>query len=98
MTSWRVLDGGEPRLHNDLARYEIALERGPDVLGGQRRAVVELDARAQGELPRGLVDVLPRGGEPGLELERGIPSRERVVEVDEVVDGEDLRSAPGIHR
>jgi len=37
------LDRGKPRLHDGLARQEVSLERGLDVLHGERRAVVELD-------------------------------------------------------
>src|SRR5947207_2551664 len=91
------LDGREARRHHRLARLQVPLERGLDVLGGERRPVVELHALPERELPRRLVDVLPRGGEPRLELERGVPPRQRVVEVDEVVHGEDLGRAPRIH-
>ena len=40
-----------------------ALEAEHDVVGGERRAVVELDARAQLEAPRRRVDLRPRLGE-----------------------------------
>jgi len=40
-----------------------ALEREHDVVGGKRRAVVKLDARAQVEAPRRRVELLPRVGE-----------------------------------
>ena len=80
-----------------LPRIEVALDRRLDVLGGERRAVVELHARPQRELPRGVVHALPGGGQARLQLERGVPAGERVVEVVEVVDGEDLRAAAGVH-
>ena len=61
------------------------------------RAVVELDAGAQRELPGRLVDRLPGGRESRLELERRVPARQRVVEVDEVVDRQDLGRASRVH-
>ena len=58
------------------------------VLGGHGRAVVELDALAELELPRRVVERLPRQGQRGLELELGAAVQERVehVDVDEDAD------------
>src|SRR5207237_5901972 len=69
-----------------------------DVLGRQRCAVVELDALAQRELPGRLVDVLPRGGQARLQAQRIVPAGERIIEVVEVVHGQDLRAPARIHR
>src|SRR5207245_10084661 len=91
-------DRGEAGLDHGLARLKIALEGCLDVLGRQRRAVVELDALAQGELPGRLVDVFPGGRQARLQAQRIVPARERVVEVVEVVHGQDLRAPTRIHR
>src|SRR5436305_1410050 len=43
-----------------VLRVQHAVEAGLDVLGAERRAVVELDALAQLDLPGGVVEILPR--------------------------------------
>jgi hypothetical protein len=53
-----------------LGGVEHALEGRLDVLGGEGRAVVELDTLAQFDLPRRVVDGLPRDGEVGADLAR----------------------------
>ena len=61
-----------------------ALEAEHDVVGGERRAVVELDAGTQLEAPRRRVDLRPRFGERGLESELLVANDQEFV--DELVD------------
>ncbi len=65
-----------------LARLQHALERELHVLGRHRRAVVELDTPPELELPRRVVERLPRHGQRGLEFELGGAMQERVEHVD----------------
>ena len=65
-----------------LGGVEHAVEGGFDIARGERRAVVELHALAELDLPRGVVDVRPGGGQvrdhaTGLD----VPHREVIVDV-----------------
>jgi hypothetical protein len=61
--------------------HRDALDRELDVLRREVRAVVELDAAAQLELPGGGVDQLPALGEAGLDLELVARPGQRVEDV-----------------
>jgi hypothetical protein len=63
-----------------LGRVQHAIEGRLDVLGGERGAVVELDALAELHLPRGVVQRLPGGGEVRPHLARLEVPRRQVVE------------------
>ena len=70
-------------------RIGDALDREDHVLGGQRRAVMELDVAAQRELDRGVVDLLPRRRDLRDDLPL-VVARHHVVEhvaIDEVAVG-----------
>ena len=71
-----------------LARLQHPVERELHVLGRHGGAVVELDALAELELPRRVVERLPRQGQRGLELQLRAAVQERVehVDVDEDAD------------
>jgi hypothetical protein len=75
-----------------------ALHREHDVVGRERRAVVELDALAQLEAPRRRVELLPRRREARDDLEVLVPHHQRVV--DQVVDvvGQVLVLRVRVHR
>ena len=81
----RELDGQVVDLLRDARRVGVgaklrrvgarALEAEHDVVGGERRAVVELDARPQLEAPRRRVDLRPRFGERRLEVRASCRAR-----------------------
>ena len=75
------------------------LERRLDRLGVERLAVVELDALTQRELPGGVVDDLPSGGEhrPGLEG-LGVAVEQAIVDVLEHVVGRPVHDRRREHR
>jgi hypothetical protein len=73
-----------------FAGLQHPVERELHVLGRHGRAIVELDTLAELELPRRVVQRLPRRGERGLELELRAPVQEGIEHVDVHEDADAL--------
>ncbi len=79
------LDAVDVNLHVALRLQDAAVgER--HVVRGERAAVVELDALAQVEAPLRRRDLLPAGGQPGLQLEFLVVANQRLVTM--LLDGD----------
>jgi len=79
-------DAVDVHLHGALRLLDAAV--GEDhVVGGERRAVVELHALAQVEAPLRRRDLLPALGERGLDVVLLAVARERLVDVHHQRDG-----------
>jgi hypothetical protein len=75
-------DAGRVRVRAKLRRVgACALEAEHDVVGSEGRAVVELDARAQLEAPRGRIHLRPRFGESGHLLQLLVAHDEELVDL-----------------
>src|SRR5439155_6536049 len=79
-----------------LLGVEDAVERRLDVPRGEGSAVVEPHAWAQLDLPGGVVEVLPRGGETRADLARLEIARRKVVE--DVIAEDDGLAEHGVRR
>ena len=95
-----LLDGGQAaQRERALRRRPLrALDREDRVVGGERRAVVELDAAAQLEAPGRRVDHLPRLGQRRLELELLVARDQAVVDLERHARVVQQRQRVRVHR